>query len=235
MSTTKHDWIVVYRVQFDSLVNAESTHFGAPEKSKLWRFGPENVALDSNGLPNYQAHSWGGFALYTEYQDAAAHACAPLSGLETSHNIVEIWSALLVPIAHRGEVDWRGQIESETAIRPAEQDLDGELAVITSAGFNSHEPSQISRIANFTQSSDQIMRDFKACKGNIQSSIFYAMHDGQEGLTFSLWQNDQAMLDAAYSSGNHAAVVKGHLKQPMMDRISITRARVISSYGDWTN
>lgn len=235
MSTTQHDWLVLYRVRFKQTVKAETTHFDAPNKADLWRFGPENVGLDSNGFPYLKARAWGGFALYTEPEVAAAHAAAPLSALKISHEIEQIWSALLLPIAHRGEVDWRGRIESSTAIRPAESDPGGDLAVITSAGFDSHEPSEFPRIANFTRNSDRIMRDFKSIKENIQSSIFYAMHDGQEGLTFSLWQNDQAMRDAAYMSGHHADFVKDHLKHPMMDRISITRARVIRSYGDWTN
>lgn len=233
MALTEHDYIVVFRVQLSTVIDAATIKFPPPVSADVWRFGPENVHLDENGFPNYQSNIWGGIAIYKDYEAAKNDALNPRLASPVFENTKECWSALLLPIAHKGDVYWREHIESSCAIKTAQDDPGGQLAVITSAGFNSQTEDQFAKISKFTTSAEQIRKDFQASSNNLKSSTFYAMHDLLDGITFTLWQSDKDMLNAAYGKGLHGDLIKSHSRSPMVDRISNTRARILLSTGTW--
>ena len=233
MTTPEHDWLVLLRVRFPHIVDAMEQTFDAPAMADVWRFGPENSRLNDMGLPNFRSETWGGFALYPNRETAEAVVAAPGENFPFLTDTVEAWCGLLLPIAHRGEVDMRGHVESGSAIRTADEDPGGPLAVVTTAGYVSREPDQIPRIVDFTARVREVKDRYEALEGNVRSSIFYAGHDGRDSLTCSFWQNDAAMQAAAYGAGYHSDQLKRHKTTPMCDRTSFTRARFIRSSGTW--
>lgn len=233
ISKTEHDYVVVFRVEFLKEMDASKVKFPPPKNADVWRFGPENVSLNESGFPIYQSRVWGGMAIYKDYAAARDATLNPKSALSFIESSDEYWSALLLPITHKGDVNWRGHIENSSAIKVADQDPGGQLAVITSAGFISQDNDQHERIARFTSSAEQVRKDFQGSRNNLRSSIFYTMHDLFDGITFTLWQSDQDMLNAVYGKGFHAELITTHQQTPMADRISNTRARVLLSTGTW--
>jgi len=238
MTKTSNDWLVIYRVRFSKVIDSAITVFEPPKDADIWRFGPENVSLDEHGLPVYRSSVWGGFGSYKDYETAEKAALEPTTTIPFIKSAEEVWSALLVPASHKGDVNWRGEVESSSAIQVNNATVDhitadGYLVVITSAGFNSQEITELPRIANFTTSSEKVRKDFEQQKGNIRSSIFYAMHDLMDGITITLWDNLEAMRRAAYGAGFHGDLIKSHQQSALADRISNTRAHVILSQGSW--
>jgi hypothetical protein len=56
-----------------------------------------------------------------------------------------------------------------------------------------------------------------------------ALHSGAG--TITLWQDDQAMIAAAYKSGGHKTQMDDHNTLPLFDYSSFTRGHVVSSKG----
>lgn len=233
MTTQPNDWLVVFRIKFEETINATDTQFLRPAGPSVWRFGPENVQLDENGLPIFKAQSWGGIALYKDRATANHHAANPTALISPSIATLETWSALLEPFRHAGAVNWRGNVESSSAVVTSQSKSSGPLAVITSAGFISQDAAEMPRIKAFTTGSKKILARFKQDSELIEGAIFYSMYDQLDGITLTLWPNEQAMLKAAYQNGLHAELMHKHRDQAMADRISNTRANIIKSYGTW--
>ncbi|RLA09623.1 MAG: hypothetical protein DRQ60_11045 [Gammaproteobacteria bacterium] len=233
MSTTSHDWLVLLRVRFPHILDAAEQSFEAPPRADVWRFGPENSSFNDLGLPNFRSETWGGFALYHDRETAEAVVAAPRDSLPFLTDAVEAWCGLLLPVTHRGEVDLRGQVESDSAIQTVDQDPGGPLVVVTTAGYLSREPDQIPRIVDFNARASKARDFYKTLEGNVRSSIFYTGHDGLDNLTCSFWRNDAAMQEAAYDAGYHRDQIKRQNTHQMTDRTSFTRARVLESSGTW--
>jgi len=143
----------------------------------------------------------------------------------------ESWHALLLPFAHHGEVNWRGTIEIGSALRIG-PDPSGPLVVLTTAGYNSMGPEEMPRIMAFIERVALVKEFLVRAEGNLRTAIF-APTDERDGITFTLWNDDAAMLAAAYGSGEHHKQLTHHRVEPQFDRSSFTRARVVRSYGTW--
>lgn len=50
-------------------------------------------------------------------------------------------------------------------------------------------------------------------------------------MTFSVWKDDAAMMDAAYRTGTHRAQIDRYKAEKTADRTSFTRARLLASAG----
>lgn len=233
MITQQNDWLVVFRFKFDVEIEIGAVQFDRAPAADIWRFGPENVQLDDNGLPIFKSKSWGGMALFKSQTDAETFYSHFQHIIPTDLNTSEHWSALLKPTLHKGTVDWRGQVESDSAIATASPDNTRPLVVITSAGFVSQEPSELPRIKEFTTGSQRVLEHFENSDGFIRGSIFYAMFDGLDGITLTVWSDLEAMQRSAYKTSLHANMLHEHRQNPMADRISNTRADVVASAGSW--
>jgi len=232
MKLDSHQWVTLHRVRFPSEISVRDRTFEVPPLPDCWRFCPSQH-LDDNDLPTFRSDTWCAFGIYDGRGDAEAMLAAPQKHLQFLSEAIEQWHALLVPIVHRGQVNWRGQVEDGTAIRASSDPLLGPLVVITSAGYNSRTPDQIPRMARFARGIQDVMDFYGALDGNLRRAAFNGGFDSRDGLTVSLWRNDKAMAQAAYGDGMHRAQIDAYRDGSLADRSSFTRARIIISTGSW--
>lgn len=204
-----------------------------PDAAEAWRFYPVN-GTEESGRRIPISDEWGGFGLYPSRAAAEAVLADPAAHLPWLDDCVESWHALAVPYAHRGEVNWRGTVQSGSAIRVAPDDPGGPIVVLTSAGYNNPGPDEAARIVDFFTRVEQVVDTYRSLDGNLRASVFsgYAV-DRHDGCTMSLWANDAAMLAAAYQPGFHRDQIDRHKRLNMADRTAFTRARILSSQGTW--
>jgi hypothetical protein len=130
-------------------------------------------------------------------------------------------------------VKWRETVEDGCAVRATSARTRGALAVITSAGYNTRGPEQYLRIATFARGILDVLAFYEECRGNLRRGSFVGGFDHRDGFTVSLWQDDAAMMDAAYRDGTHRRLMDQSRDGSLFDRSSFTRARIISSSGSW--
>lgn len=227
-----HHWITLHRVRFSEESSALERSFELPATAECWRFCPsQNVGPD--GLPLWRSDVWCGLGVF-ETRDAAEKAVSdPADFLPFLADVEEGWHALTMPVTHRGEVNWRGEIEKNAAVQVADKDPSGPLAVITTAGFWSSDASEHDRIARFLDGVEQVVDFFGESEGNLRRGVFNGGFDGREGFTVSLWRDDKAMMKAAYWEGTHRRLMDESRDGSFFDRSSFTRARILSSHGSW--
>jgi len=162
------------------------------------------------------------------------NGAAPERHLPFLDRAVEAWHALVLPVTHRGAVNWRGTVQSDSAVTPAPDDPGGPLVVFTSAGYATPSHEDLPRIRKFLVEVDRVRNFYATLPGNIRRAVFNGFGvDGHEGLTVSLWRDDAAMLAAAYQDGHHRDQLNAHRKAEMFDHSSFTRARILASKGLW--
>ena len=57
--------------------------------------------------------------------------------------------------------------------------------------------------------------------------------DGRDGITFSMWESEKAMFEAAYKAGVHRDQMDDHSSDAMFDRSSFSRFQVLETKGNW--
>jgi hypothetical protein len=227
-----HDWMTLHRMRFPRSFDATHDSFDAPSEATCWRFCP-SLIVGENGLPTWNSDVWGGLGLYSSYRAAKEIFDAPEIHLPCVSDAIEQWHALLLPIAHRGEVKWRDAVELASAVRPANDDPGGRLVVITTAGYNSRGADQFPRIAAFMQGILQVVEFYGGLEANLCSDVFAGGFDERDGFTFSLWHDNASMQHAAYQPGVHRALMDRSRDGSLFDRSSFTRARLMASSGSW--
>lgn len=229
----QNDWITLHRVRFNSEIDGTGQPMAGPADADAWRFYPASP-IGENGMRTNISDDWGGIGLYNTRAAAEAVYSEPEKHLPFLGQTVEAWHALVLPVTHRGEVNWRGSVQSDGAVKVAPDDPGGPLVVFTSAGYTNAGPDDLPRIRNFLIEVDRVRDFYATLPGNIRRTVFSgAGVDGHDGLTVSLWQDDGAMLAAAYKDGVHREQMNAHRRTPMFDRSSFTRARILSSKGAW--
>jgi hypothetical protein len=230
MVDVHHDWITIHRARYPAARGPESQTYGDADIASCARIGFDSV-IGTDGLLIPTSDIWAGWCIHENLADAEATMAAAESLFPFLTDAEETWHALLLPIAHRGEVNWRGHVEVGTALRVG-PDPGGLLAVMTTAGFDSMEPEELPRIKTFLERVWKTRASMAKAAGNVRTAIF-ASCDARDGITVTLWQNDSSMVSAAYGAGEHHAQLMNHRTEPLFDRSSFTRARVVSSFGTW--
>jgi hypothetical protein len=146
---------------------------------------------------------------------------------------VAAWHCLSVPVSHRGEVNWRGHLQSGDAVRAAPVDPGGPLIALTSAGFVSRDEAALPRIKRFVAGVVEVLDAYGAQASNLRRAAFRPNFDGRDGFTLSLWSSDEGMRQAAYHPGTHRTRIDEYKAGLLADRTSFTRLRAIRSWGDW--
>ena len=231
---SEHHWITLHRVRFPQPVAALERSFARPEEPECWRFCPGHQ-LGENKLPTWNSDIWCEFGIHTSRFSAEAMFEAPEEAMPAFAEAVETWHALAVPVQHRGQVNWRGVVENNCAIRPCCEDPQGPLAVMTSASFDDPKnPDELPRISRFAVKVSEAIEFLGAQPGNLRRDVFNGGFDGIEGFTLTLWESDKAMLKAAYHSGHHRKLIDESRDGSTFDRSSFTRLRIIDSHGSWS-
>lgn len=232
MTEDAQHWITLHRVRFPNLISVEDRTFQPPSPAECWRFCPSH-GMKENGLPAWNSDIWGGLGIYETREDAEAVFNNPVAHLPWLEEASEAWHALAVPIAHHGEVNWRGTPEIGSALRTGTSPVRGCLVVITTAGYASRDPSQIPRIARFMQGVQDVTDFYGTLPGNLCVGVFNGGFDGRDGFTLTVWNDDGAMVTGAYKPGVHKALLDESRDGSMFDRSSFTRARLVASGGSW--
>lgn len=226
MEDTSHDWITFHRVRHPSPQGPESHNYIDLSITSCIRVGYDGV---TGATP--VSDVWAGWCIHGSLADAEIAMSSPKEIFPFLKNSVESWHALLLPYSHHGEVNWRGFVEVGSALR-AGPDQGGPLIVFTTAGFDSSGPEEMPRISAFLERASRAQEFLGKAAGNLRTSIF-ASCDNRDGITFTLWKDESAMLAAAYGAGEHRTQLMHHRVEPQFDRSSFTRARVVRSYGSW--
>ena len=222
-----------HRVVFENETDGNNSPLPGPDAAGAWRFYPA-LPIGPNGLRSNISSEWGGFGIYTNRRAAEEVYANPQDHLPFLDQAREQWHALLLPFAHRGRVNWRGDLRDETSIAAATADPGGPLLVLTSAGYENPGPEDFERIGNFNIHVDKVLDFYAQLPGNIRSAVFNGGGvDGIDGLTASLWQNDAEMMQAAYRPGHHREQMEYQRTTGHFDRSSFTRTRILASKGTW--
>lgn len=228
-----HHWITLHRVRFPVAVAARERFFPAVQGTDCWRFCVRHTMGD-NDLPTWTSDIWCGMGIWNNRAQAEDMMDDPVDAMPALGEAVESWHGLALPIQHRGEVRWRGELERDCAITPSETDPQGPLAVITSASFDDPtNPDEIPRMSRFAVKVAEAIDFLGQQPGNLRRDVFNGGFDGREGFTLSLWETDEAMQKAAYHSGHHRALMDESRGGSLFDRSSFTRLRILSSEGSW--
>ena len=232
MALSEHDWITLHRIKFPASISAEDQDLDMLASPKYWRFCPK-MSIDEEGLPLWNSDTWCGLAVHGSKAEAEDMFDAPEEYLPVLSTAIEHWHALAIPVTHRGSVNWRGEVETNSAFETASDDPNGPLMVLTTAGFISRDAETIERIKHFMLQVENVVDFFGEQDGNVRRDVFNGGFDQREGFTVSLWKNDDAMMKTAYWKGVHRTLMDESRDGSMFDRSSFTRARIVSSSGSW--
>ena len=236
MNTTQYRAITFHFVQFREPRAADDWTFAGPKAAGHWCFGPDSPQ-DENGMRTRVSDVWGGVAFYTDPEAAAGTIEAIGENLDFLADARQSWHAHLCPIAHRGAVNWFEKAGQDAAIVPADQDPGGLLTVITTAGFNNLPPEELNadlpRRADLLHNVDRVRDWFGTLPANLARGVFGVSPLGNDGMTFSVWQDDAAMLATAYRPGTHRTQIDRYKREQTADRTSFTRTPLLKSVGSW--
>lgn len=233
MAHGQHEWLVFHRVRFSNPIDGNNAPFAGPELAEAWRFYPASP-LGPNGMRTNISDVWGGFGVYSSRLDAEEVFNNPEEHLVFLGDTVEAYHALVVPYSHRGKVNWRGSVKENTSFKTATVDPGGALVIFTSAGYDNPGPDDLPRISKFLHAVDKVQEYYGTLPDNIRRAVFSgAGVDAHDGITVSIWRSDAAMMQAAYKPGRHRDEMDYQNEEGHFDRSSFTRARIVSSKGDW--
>ena len=231
-NTGGHDWITFHRVRFPEPVSSMERVFQPLVGPDCWLFGP-HYDLGPDGMLTGVSDVWGGMGIWDSRDAAETMVAAPADAMPWLGETVAAWHCLSVPVSHRGEVNWRGHLQSGDAVRAASVDPGGPLIVLTSAGFVSRDAATLPRIKRFVAGVVDVLDAYGAHASNLRRAAFRAGFDGRDGFTLSLWRSDEGMRQAAYRPGTHRTRIDEDKAGLLSDRTSFTRLRAIRSWGDW--
>lgn len=222
----------VHRIRFAEIRTPEMLELTlAPEGALSWKIGPSGeVGPDGYRLP---AAVWCALGLYRSAAAAEAALQSRLQFMPFLAEAVEAWHGLLLPVMHRGACNHLERGRPEMVFDACAQDPGGICMVVTTAGFEFGPGLKIERVIDFRRNVDLANAWMGKAEGCLASQVFTPHTVGDDGVTLSIWRNDAAMLAAAYRPGGHRAQLDRHNAEPMMDRSSFTRCRILASHGAW--
>lgn len=203
---------------------------GRPEAALSWKIGPSGkVGPDGYRLPSPY---WAGLGLYGDRESALGaleriEAFAPFAGeaLEAKH-------MALAAVAHKGACNHLERGEPGAIFEPAEDPVEGRMAVVTTAGFvPGSDPARMQASRNAVDDAYVWLRQMPG----MEQVLFFTPHTaGDDGVTMSVWEDSRKMLTAAYQPGQHRGYVDRYKAETMADRTSFTRFRILGERGVWS-
>ncbi len=143
----------------------------------------------------------------------------------------EVWSALLRPVRHVGDVDFLNRANPGLIFDcPTEAVPAGPLVVITTAGFIK-EGEWMERAVEFGTGVTAVRTSMTGMPGLHSQQSF--LQDDADGFTVTLWRDFSAVRDFAYGPGVHKDLLLRQKAGGFADRTSFTRYVVERSQGLW--
>jgi heme-degrading monooxygenase HmoA len=225
-------WAVVHWIRFAQARTAANLQLSNPPAGALsWKIGPDWSASES-GLRS-GSRIWCCLALFTDLQHAEAHFDWADTAPPDFAAATEAWSALLAPFAHKGECNHLNRSEPGAlfAVEPCERS--GPVFVITTAGFHLRSRRDFQRVIDFRREVDGMRSVIDSSDGSLAHQVFAPLDAEDDGVTMSLWRDDQAMFGFAYKPGAHRVQVDRQKSDQTVDRSSFTRFQLRRSRGTW--
>jgi hypothetical protein len=231
-----YHWMTFHIAQFAQPVAAEEQSFDGPQAAGMWRFGPDSPIGDA-GLRTRKGDVWGGLAFYSDRAAAQAVIDDPEKHLAFTDDALQSWHALLCPLSHRGDLNWFDKPNGAPELASCAQDPGGRLVVITSAGYDQLAPellaADLPRRIDFIHNVDRVKNWYGTRPGNLARGVFQVAPLGNDGMTFTIWSDDESMMENAYHPGIHRTQLDRYKSEKTADRSSFTRARLIQTTGAW--
>jgi hypothetical protein len=194
-----------------------------------WKFGPDGpVGPNGYRLPS---NTWCGVALFAGEAAAKSAFEARHAYLPHLDAAVESWHARLVPVEHRGECNHLDRTDPGKIFETGAPDPGGPLLVMTTAGFNAG--AAPARLVDFRIHVDKVRDWLASIDGNVARQVFTPHTVGDDGVTFSIWRDDAAMINAMYMPGTHRTQMDRYKSEKTADRTSFTRFRALGTTGCW--
>lgn len=223
-------WVFYSRWSFDAGYSHTDLAPPAPNGSELWMCGPDSN-WDPKIIRTCKGTSWAGASFHSDQASAQAALDNAERHFSTLPQANEAWYAILRPIRFSGVTNWFSGRGLELDI--ASHDPGGALAVMTSAGYDEENLSDLPRILDFTAKVDEVRSWYDTLDENVVNGNFQHQHEDIDGMTFSIWKSDEAMMKAAYGAGTHRTYLSAQKSHKLADRTSYLRNRVMASKGTW--
>ena len=177
------------------------------------------------------AYKFCAIALHEDLESAEAYYASRADTCGWFGDAKEVWSALLRPVRHVGEVNFLSKDEPGLVFHcPAEAVPVGPLIVITSAGFN-REGDWLERATKFGEGVSAVRMGMTGLPGLISQQSFFL--DDADGITVTMWKDFSAVRGFAYGPGVHKDNMMVQKAGEFADRTSFTRCVIEQSEGVW--
>ncbi|MCZ4273275.1 hypothetical protein [Maritalea porphyrae] len=231
MTEPSYSWMTIHLAKFPIAHSITDTSFDGPTTAQVWRCGPDSPIGD-DGFRTEVSDIWCALGFYND-QEAALHGLnEAANSLDFTNLATQSWHGLLAVVAHRGDVDFSTKHEPHPHLVALKTDPQGVMAVMTSAGYQGFGEADFGRARDFVKRIEDVRTFYKSLGSNVLRQIFNPIGT-PDGASFTLWRNDPDMLAAAYKDGTHRSMIDQHKAQPMFDRSSFTRFRLLESRGSW--
>jgi len=224
----------VHLARFDSLTSMKGTDVSSTSGDPVaWMVGGEEIG--AGGTPGSQeAFLWLAFGLHAEMSSARAVMEAGRTAVPFFETAGEVWSALLQPFSHRGEVNWLDHESPGQVFSVDEPGRErGPFVVITSVGWTIDAQFDPSRVADFVRGVEMVRESMDSVDGLHSRQVFNFPDFIDDAVTVSIWRDDAAMRAFAYRAGEHKSQMDRFRQLRTADRTSFTRFRVLESQGSW--
>jgi len=175
------------------------------------------------------------FGIHPSREAAQRFAAATATSAPAPGDALESWSAILEPFRYHGQSNHldraAGSPVFETLAPPPAPDEP--IVVITSAGWRA-EGLDPERVREFSTGVQAVRAGMTGVAGLLsQQSFFFPGALEVDPVTVTTWRSFDAMRAWAYGPGAHRHFLDRHRAEPMADRTSFTRCRILESAGTW--
>jgi hypothetical protein len=147
----------------------------------------------------------------------------------------EAWCGVLQPIRHHGLANYLDRDTPGALFDPALPGVGpgGPVVALTTVGWN-RDGLDMNRVREFGAGVMAVRMSMTGVPGlKTQHSFFFPGVIEHDPLTVSFWHDEASIRDFAYGQGSHRRQLDRHRADPLADRTSFTRFRVLHSAGTW--
>ena len=148
----------------------------------------------------------------------------------------EMWSGILEPFRHHGAVNYLDRADPGLlfeSMMPATLS-DGPVVALTTSGWNVTDSLDMNRVREFGAGVLAVRASMTGVPGlRSQQSFFFPGLLEWDPITVTFWRDEASIRAFAYGQGSHRRQLDRHRADPLADRTSFTRFRILRSAGTW--